>query len=207
MEKHIFIVRHGETELNRRKIIQGSGVDAPLNATGRKQAHLFFEKYREEPFEGVITSALQRTHQTMAPFIEAGLSWEQTPDINEMSWGRHEGKGSTPELHERYRAMIDAWQRGDLDARLDDGESLREMADRLNRFIERLRQRPEQYLLVCSHGRAMRALMCLLKQQDLKMMEKYRHSNTGLYRTLYRNDYFHFLLENDTSHLEGVQLS
>ena len=36
--KEIFIIRHGETELNRLGIVQGSGVDAGLNDTGQQQA-------------------------------------------------------------------------------------------------------------------------------------------------------------------------
>ncbi|MCY7358013.1 MAG: histidine phosphatase family protein, partial [Rudanella sp.] len=32
--KRIYIIRHGETDYNRRGVVQGSGVDADLNEMG-----------------------------------------------------------------------------------------------------------------------------------------------------------------------------
>ena len=43
--KQLYIIRHGETELNRLGIVQGRGVDASLNETGITQAEAFFQKY------------------------------------------------------------------------------------------------------------------------------------------------------------------
>jgi broad specificity phosphatase PhoE len=37
-EIRLFIARHGETEYNRKGLMQGRGIDAPLNETGIKQA-------------------------------------------------------------------------------------------------------------------------------------------------------------------------
>lgn len=204
MEKHIYIIRHGQTDYNRLGIVQGQGVDTSLNDTGRMQALAFYEHYRQTPFEAVLTSALKRTHETVSPFLEQGLPWEQFPDLNEISWGRHEGQESTSKTHAQYKAVTNAWKAGDLEARLEDAESAAEMALRLSRFVEHLRQRPEQTLLVCSHGRAMRALMCLLQDEHLQYMDRYSHDNTGLYKAAYQNTRFHFLLQNDTAHLSQL---
>jgi len=204
MEKLIYIYRHGETDLNKAGIIQGSGVDAPLNTTGRLQAKAFYEKYKKTPFEVVLTSALQRTHQTVEPFLKQELPWEQHPEINEMSWGDHEGKPGTPELRASYRAMVEAWQQGDFDASIGGGESAAEMAARVRIFVDKLKVRTEKTLLVCAHGRLMRCLMCVLKEQPLQEMEQYHHSNTGLYKIKYQEGRFDFLLENDTKHLDAL---
>ena len=59
MTKEIYIIRHGETDLNRQGIVQGSGVDPSLNNTGRQQAESFFRMYHQHPFELVITSTLR----------------------------------------------------------------------------------------------------------------------------------------------------
>ncbi len=32
--KHFYIIRHGETEFNKSKLLQGRGINAPLNETG-----------------------------------------------------------------------------------------------------------------------------------------------------------------------------
>ncbi len=204
MKKSIYIVRHGETDFNRQGIVQGSGVDASLNELGRKQASAFYEAYRNIPFEAVLTSRLRRTHETMAHFIKDGLPWEQFAEINEMNWGIHEGKKATPEMAKQYDAIKHAWETGDFHAKLPKGESAAELAARLQGFIEHLRQRPEQKLLICSHGRAMCGLVALLKDLPLTKMNQFRHSNTGLWKSSYDGLVFEFELENDTAHLEAM---
>jgi len=180
MEKEIYILRHGETDLNKQGIIQGSGVDAGLNETGRQQGQAFFNYYRKVDFELVMTSALKRTHQTVASFLKLNIPWEQFPEINEIGWGVHEGKLNDAALHEQYLAVTTAWQAGDFDAKLEEAESAGELASRIRRFVELLKNRREKTILVCSHGRAMRCMMCVLKGLHLGEMENVNHSNTGL---------------------------
>ena len=202
MKKTIYLYRHGETDLNRNKIVQGSGMDEGLNETGRRQAQAFYEKYRNAGFDIVLTSALRRTHETVAPFLAMGLPWEQLPDINEVGWGMHEGKHSTPEMIMEYRDVIQRWQSGDLHASLKEGESAARMTARLIRFTEWLKARPEQSLLICSHGRAMRCLLCIMKGAPVTEMEIYRNENTALYKAFFDGRHFSFELESDLSHLE-----
>jgi probable phosphoglycerate mutase len=201
MRKNIYIVRHGQTDYNKMHIVQGSGVDSSLNAVGQQQALAFYQKYKAVDFEVILTSKLVRTHQTMGRFIESGLAWEQFSEINEMAWGIHEGKKSTPAMMEEYRSMTNAWKQGDYNARITGGESALELSQRLNIFIDHLKGRSEKNILICSHGRAMRCLMTLLKQDFLYNMEEYPHANTGLYLVDYTPDLFQFQLENDLSHL------
>lgn len=203
-KKTVYIVRHGETEYNRQHIIQGSGVDSELNERGRQQARAFFEHYQHLPFEAVLTSRLQRTHQTMHWFIEKGLPWEQFAEINEMNWGVHEGKESTAAMNEEYQAIKSEWSNGNYQVRVKGGESAAELAARIEKFVAHLRQRPEELLLVCSHGRAMSALMSVLRREELKNMNKYTHHNTGLWKTQYDQEVFHFEMENDTQHLAAA---
>ncbi|MEO0734980.1 MAG: histidine phosphatase family protein, partial [Bacteroidota bacterium] len=42
----VYIVRHGQTDFNLQGIVQGSGVDASLNDTGRSQGQHLYEQYR-----------------------------------------------------------------------------------------------------------------------------------------------------------------
>jgi phosphoserine phosphatase len=204
MEKTIFIIRHGETDLNRQGIVQGSGVDAPLNQRGWEQAHAFYRHYKKENFEVALTSRLLRTHQTMEPFIKSGLPWEQFEEINEISWGVHEGKDATPEMKEEHQELINQWNMGNFHARIAGGESAVELAERLGRFVDHLRERPEKKILICSHGRAMRCLTCVLKEEPLHNMENYHHANTGLFLFGYRDMKFYMEIENDTRHLGVV---
>ncbi len=203
MNKTIYFIRHGETDFNKERIVQGSGVDSSLNDLGRQQGKAFFEKYKTIDFDVVISSKLQRTHQTIKPFIDTGLKWEQYGEINEINWGVHEGKKSSPDMINAYKAMIKEWGEGNLDARLEEGESAAELSERLRRFFDHVEQRPEKNILVCTHGRTLRCIMCLLKKQDLGEMENYRHSNTGLFLVHYKDGAYQVALENDTSHLEA----
>ncbi|MCB0694692.1 MAG: histidine phosphatase family protein, partial [Saprospiraceae bacterium] len=122
MPKEIYIIRHGETDLNRQGIVQGSGVDPSLNNTGRQQAESFFRMYHQHPFELVITSTLRRSRETVQSFIDLPLPWMETPQINEISWGDHEGRPSEPWMVDAYQKMIARWAEGDLSAHLNNGE-------------------------------------------------------------------------------------
>ncbi|HKK76963.1 MAG TPA: histidine phosphatase family protein [Saprospiraceae bacterium] len=201
--KTIYIVRHGQTDFNKLGIVQGSGINSSLNKTGWQQAWAFYEKYKDENFDAVLTSGLLRTHETMTPFIKDGLPWEQFEEINEICWGKHEGKKSTPAMKEEFLNLLDAWGKGDYQASIGGGESAQDMWDRLRVFVDRLKQRPEERLLVCSHGRAMRCLMTVLQNDPIRKMQDYHHANTGLYLVDYTPDVFKFQLQNDLSHLEG----
>jgi broad specificity phosphatase PhoE len=200
----LYILRHGQTELNRLSIVQGSGVDSDLNDHGYAQAKAFYDTHRHVDFDLVITSKLKRTHQTVQHFIDRNIPWEQTADVNEISWGIHEGKHQSPEQNERYQQMIEAWRSGDLDASIEQGESARQLFERIERFVEWVKQRPEKKILVATHGRAIRCLITYLKGLPVTEMESAEHSNTGLYVAHLVDDHWEFELENDTSHLMNV---
>lgn len=200
-KKTIYIVRHGQTDFNKQGIVQGSGVNSSLNARGQEQARAFYQKYKHEAFEAVLTSRLLRTHETMAGFINDGIPWEQFAELNEISWGQHEGQKSTPAMQAEFHQLLDAWSAGQYHARIAGGESALEMHERLSNFVEYLKKRPEEKILVCSHGRAMRCLMTVLENAPISKMQAYEHDNTGLYLVNYTPHVFQFELENDLSHL------
>ncbi|MEM9921573.1 MAG: histidine phosphatase family protein [Bacteroidota bacterium] len=204
-DKTIYIIRHGQTEFNKQHIIQGSGVDSSLNDTGQAQAKAFFRHYEEVSFDAVLVSGLIRTQQTVQPFIDKGLPWEKWNEINEIGWGIHEGQKSEPWMVESYKQTIAAWGRGEFDASVEQGESAAKLAARLGTFVEHIKNRPEKQLLVCSHGRAMRCLMCVLQRQHLREMENYKHANTGLYKVDFQNGIFNIVLANDTRHLNDLK--
>lgn len=106
---------------------------------------------------------------------------------------------------EAYKQLISEWGKGNFNASLQDGESAKELAERSQRFIDSLKTRPEKLILVCSHGRALRCLMCCVKGQHLREMENYRHSNTGLFKVHWDGKYT-VEFENDTRHLEEQEI-
>lgn len=205
--RRIYIVRHGETDYNRQQIVQGRGVDTSLNERGRAQADRFYQAYKHVPFDRVITSTLQRTHQSVAGFLQAGLPWQQFAELDEIDWGIHEGKASTPEMRQHYKEVVAQWRLGNLHHSINGGESAQALAERQTRFLQQLPSIPGSNLLIASHGRAIRSLICLMVGRDLREMDEIPHANLTLYvmRDLsgrYEVERFH-----DTDHLRGLDVS
>jgi len=207
MKKEIYLIRHGETVFNKLGIVQGSGVNTDLNETGQQQAQAFYEMYKDVPFEVVLTSNLKRTHQTVQPFTEKGLAWERFPEIDEMSWGEHEGKERTPEMEATYQLIVAEWDRGNYDIGINGGETINEVIARCRIFVEQLKKREEQTLLICAHGRLNRCLLCVLLDLPLKHMDDFSHSNTGLYRLQFDGEHFQLLSTNNIEHLKAQELT
>ena len=117
--KKIYLVRHGETEYNRTGIVQGSGVNSELNANGYKQSELFFNAYKDFPFEKIYTSSLRRTIQSVSKFLEKGIPHQILPGLNEISWGKSEGVPFSPETNKLYYGMIQSWKEGNIYNKLE----------------------------------------------------------------------------------------
>ncbi len=200
--KKIYLLRHGQTDYNLQGVVQGSGIDAPINATGRAQAEAFFEVYREVQFDQLYHSALIRTQQSIQGFIDLGIPVTSLPELNEISWGNYEGTPMTPEEGEYYRMMLHQWQQGNLDFAIAGGESPNSVAERLHRAIQIILYGPGETILVCMHGRAMRIFLSLIRHTPLKDMDQYEHGNLCLY--LLQQDEkggFVLLKENNQEHL------
>lgn len=205
MEKSLFIIRHGQTDLNLKGIVQGRGINTSLNEMGRRQAAAFYENYRDENFDKIYTSTLVRTHETVAPFIEQGIPWEQLDGLDEIGWGIYEGREQTPEVMEGFAALIDGWRNGQLDSCVEGGETPNQLAARQRRALDRiLMMSDEKKVLICMHGRAMRVFLCLLTKLDIALMDDFPHTNTALYRVNYDGTEFKIEDTYNIKHLEGL---
>lgn len=203
--KTIYLIRHGETDYNRKGIVQGSGVDADLNELGRAQANSFYNFYRNTAFQKVYISKLKRTYQSVQQFIEEEkLPFESHAGLNEISWGTKEGKMPNYLDDEYYKNLIHNWNSGNVTMSTDQGESPMDVRLRQMPVIDLILSRPEEEtVLVCMHGRAIRILLTTLLEKPLSDMDTFEHQNLCLYILTY--DYFSntFTLEtaNDTAHL------
>ncbi len=201
--KRLYIIRHGETELNKNGIVQGRGVDSDLNETGIAQGESFYKMYKDIPFDKVYTSKLKRTHQTVAHFINDGLPWEQLAGLDELAWGEYEGQKSTPELRLAFEQLIKDWALGDYNSKTKGGESPNEVNTRQIAAMQHiLAQENEQTVLICMHGRAMRLLMCQLLNRSFNHMDEYPHKNTSLYILDYNGENFTMQTFNSLAHLQ-----
>jgi broad specificity phosphatase PhoE len=202
--KRIFLIRHGQTDYNLKGIVQGSGVDTDLNDTGRNQAGLFFNMYRDVPFKKIYTSALKRTTQSVQGFIDLGTSVEAFAEFNEISWGDKDGKIIVATDDSEYRRMLAEWDSGNTDACIKGGESPKQVQQRILKGLDIILSRPdEDIILICMHGRAMRILLSTIFNYDLKCMNHFAHHNLCLYELQYTGSMFSLLKFNDLTHFEA----
>ncbi len=207
--KSIYLIRHGETDLNRQGVVQGSGVDSKLNDWGQAQADAFFNAYQHVPFDKIYTSALQRTHQSVRGFIAQGIPHESYAGLNEISWGVREGKEPNTGDSQYYRELANKWKNGEVNESAEGGESPEDVRNRQIPVIETILSRPhERNILIAMHGRAIRVLLTTLFDQPLVRMDDYDHSNLCLYRINYSYDTQRFELEvsNDITHLLSLEI-
>lgn len=195
----LYIIRHAETEYNKKGIIQGSEVDSDINDVGESQANSFYEYYKDINFDKIYVSDLKRTFQTIRRFTENGLSYEKLKEFNEISWGVNQGKSDDLE---DYARLIDTWLAGNLDNKFEEGESPNEMSVRLVKGFNKVLDDDYDTVLLCIHGRALRILLSKIIDNDLTKMDKYVHSNTGLYILENKNGKYEILGSNLRDHLD-----
>lgn len=205
MVKKLYILRHGQTDYNKNGMVQGSGIDAPLNETGYKQADAFYQEYQDIPFDKVYTSNLIRTEQTIEKFITKGIPYEKLDNLREISWGKQEGVAFTPETSTHYQQTCERWRQGDYEAKIDGGENPLEVVKRQKEAMEIILGRTdEKNVLICMHGRAMRMMISWMLNYPLSKMDLFHHSNGGFYLVNYTGKQFSVELFNETAHLEGI---
>lgn len=157
----VWLIRHGETEWNRRMVWQGQ-MDLPLSPEGVAQAYDLAERFRDVPLGRVVSSDLLRARQTAEILAEPHrLPVYATPDLREVNVGRAEGL-TTREVMECFgEEPVKLWR----DPRLLDngfpgGELKREALERARRVIEHeASQLPRGDLGVVFHGLIMRVLL------------------------------------------------
>lgn len=205
--KTIYIIRHGQTDFNKKGIVQGSGVDTDLNDTGRTQAEHFFNHYRHIPFSHIYVSALKRTHQTVEHFKTSGIPVTIMAELNEINWGQMEGALPTPESHDIFVKTLNLWKAGQLDVAAAGGESPLELVSRQEKGFEKIMNHPnEDPILICMHGRAMRSFLCLLTGTPLQQMDDFEHGNVCLYILEKKSGApnFEIVVRNSRLHLHDI---
>lgn len=163
-------VRHCETDMNTHPdIVGGRSNSAPISKRGRQQSELLGNYLRDIHMnpDAVYTSGAVRTHMTaMLALGNAGLSHRLIvdPGLLELSQGTYEGTSRTtaytPESIQTYNLES-------LDGKFPEGESIRDVQERMWHYLERAHDKhPDGELLVFSHGLAIRALAGFIQGQS-----------------------------------------
>lgn len=150
----IYFVRHGSTDWNEHKNSKGikdpkcqGRIDLPLNETGIEQAKQTAEAIKGKKFNRIICSPLLRARQT-CDIIYNGVG--NTPivideRIIERNFGEFEGY---------TRSEFDFmgfWNRNSKQ-KFKHAESIMEIEKRVFEFLNELKQKPDDDVLIVSHG-------------------------------------------------------
>lgn len=199
---HLFIARHGETDYNRNGLLQGRGIDAPLNETGKSQAGLLAEYLSNYKATSLISSSLTRAWQT-ASFCGdlTGLNIEKERDLDEMDFGDFEGT-SMKEIASELDDLQNGWMSGDISLRVPGGESPKEVFERADYAArEYINGADSGTVMLFIHGRLIRILLSEWLGYGLKNMHKIEHQNGAVNHLVLKNGSFEPVYLNKTDHL------
>lgn len=145
-----FLVRHGETEWNKIRRIQGVS-DIPLNDTGRAQAASLGDILAAHTFDLLVSSPLSRAVET-ATIIATRLGMPEpliVPDLIERNYGEAEGSNGV-DLDIRYPAGTEVPGR----------ETREAVTQRAIRVLQDLAlSHPEADILAVAHGGVIRSVV------------------------------------------------
>lgn len=148
MNPQIYLIRHGETAWSLTGQHTGR-TDLELTPNGEKRASQLAELLRDQHFDHVLTSPLQRARRTceLAGFASGA---ESVTDLVEWDYGAYEGL-TTAEIHNR-QPLWNVFTHG-----APEGESVEHVTQRADQVVTRLLQL-EGTVAVFSHGHFLRAL-------------------------------------------------
>lgn len=166
----IYFVRHGETDWNKERKIQGQ-VDIPLNEFGRHLARETAKGLRDVPFDVCFTSPLGRARET-AEIILQGRDVPILEDkrILEMNFGVLEGKCCSKEgwdVPDSFQMFFDDPVHYQAPEGGEDFQAVRERTGDFLNWLFAQEQYRDSTVLVTTHGAAMAGLLNNLKKKSL----------------------------------------
>ncbi|MDO6447916.1 histidine phosphatase family protein [Oceanobacillus profundus] len=196
----LFLVRHGETEWNLHKRLQGQQ-DIPLSEVGVNQARELGLHFQNQHivFEHVYTSDLLRAHQT-AQLITKGMSISKftiEPNLRERFYGELEGEY----IDDIVKLMPDYDK--NFGVKMQYGiESLEDMQKRMVSILTSIAKVTEgSPTLIVSHGGSINALLHYITKGEMGT-GKGKLANTSFTRLQWSNQTFHVQAYNETSRLK-----
>ena len=156
----IIIVRHGETQHNKAKKMQGS-LPGILTEKGKNQARQVAESLKQFEFTHIYCSSLNRAKQT-AEILSEVLSLPITIDgrLDEKNFGVWENRSFDELMHEYPELEKNfSWEVWNITP--DKAEPLSELTERAVDFLTEMtrRHRGSDRILAVSHGGPMRVVL------------------------------------------------
>lgn len=203
MTTRLFVVRHGETESNRKGLALGRA-DVPMNDLGKEQAVRVAGALRNEPIAAVYTSPLSRTRETADRIGDAlGIDAQIDESLIEMDVGELDGL-EFADVRERYPGFIETWLSSDgPDHPMPGGESLRDVRDRAWRFVERAAEtHRDETVCAVTHNFVILTMLASALGTDLGSFRSLRHAVAAISVLEWDGKVWRVAKMNDTCHLD-----
>lgn len=198
----LFLVRHGETELQSSLRYWGK-TDVALGAEGLCQAEKLRDRLATERVKCVYSSQLKRASDTACIIASKhNLKITTCPELNEIDFGKIEGLDFA-EISSRFPEVTQMWKDRNSLLKYPGGESLMEFEERVARCNNRLaNHRADETVLVVAHAGVLRTLICQLLGFDMKSRWNIRLdlASLSIIETNPENNILCLL--NDISHLK-----
>lgn len=175
----IYLARHGETDWNAERRLQG-GTDTALNSRGRDQAAQLAERLKGIHLDRVYSSTLRRSRDT-AEMARGAAPLESLAGLGERRIGKFEGKTLDKRVDPATAQEYPRRSR-DPDDELDGGESLNQFYERVHTTLDSiLKQHRSGTILIVGHAitnqMILRAIFNLTLQQAISI----KQANDELY--------------------------
>jgi broad specificity phosphatase PhoE len=199
----LFLVRHGETEYNRRGLALGRD-DVPLNERGVWQARRTGEALADEPLTAVYSSPLKRAlataEQVAAPH---GLEVRVEERLIEMEIGEAEGL-TFAEVRERHPGLLEAWTGPDGPSQpMPGGERLLDVDERAWGAVADLAAaHAGDTLALVAHNFVILCILTRALGLPLAEFRQLRHSVGAIAELEFRPESIAAVRLNDMSHLQ-----
>ena len=159
----LYIVRHGETDWNKRHKVQGR-TDIPLNDYGRRLAEETAEGMHDIPLDLAYSSPLLRAKETAQIILrDRNIPLCEDERLQEISFGSYEGLfcggEQADEKSEEFNRFFNDTANYIPPA---DGETISQLYERTGDFLREMEGRKdlaEKNILVSTHGAAMTSLL------------------------------------------------
>jgi broad specificity phosphatase PhoE len=159
----LYLARHGRTNYNDLNLCNGDpSVDVHITKVGAMQAQALADKLKEQPIDCIFVSGMPRTKQTaeiVNQFHHAPM--EADPLLNDHRSG-FEGKNAQL-LMDALDAAKDRWT-----ARFNGGESIDDVKGRVEEFINELKKKPYDTVLVVTSGWVIRVMVAVIEKITLE---------------------------------------
>ena len=202
----ICLVRHGETEWNAERRIQGQ-IDIGLNETGHRQARAAGRWLKTAGIVALYSSDLKRAWTTARAIgTEIGLVPTALPEMRERRYGVFEGL-TYDEAKRNHPDGYAAFEGRNADYDFEHGESLQTMFYRVTGKLKELAARHAgETIAVVLHGGVLDIVNRFVRGNPLEMPRDFLIPNAGINWVSTADGVWHLETWGETEHLEGGAL-